>query len=174
MLNEPTLEKLHALRLAAMAGAWTEQTKNPKMADLAFDERFGMLVDAEHLARDNRRLGRLLKDAQLRLPNACIEDIEASPTRGIDKPSSASSAPEGGSATTSTSCSVDRPASARVSSAARSGRAPAVEAIASSTAVCRDCSTNSPSHAPRAATRAFSLASRRWTSSCSTTGGSGP
>ena len=86
MLNEPTLEKLNALRLAAMAGAWTEQTKNPKMADLSFDERFGMLVDAEHLARDNRRLGRLLKDAQLRLPNACIEDIEASPTRGIDKP----------------------------------------------------------------------------------------
>jgi DNA replication protein DnaC len=86
MLNEPTLEKLNALRLAAMAGAWTEQAKNPKMADLSFDERFGMLVDAEHLARDNRRLGRLLKDAQLRLPNACIEDIEASPTRGIDKP----------------------------------------------------------------------------------------
>ncbi len=85
MMNEPTMEKLNALRLAAMAEAWTEQSKNPKMASLSFDERFGMLVDAEHLARDNRRLGRLLKDAQLRLPNACVEDIEASPARGIDR-----------------------------------------------------------------------------------------
>lgn len=85
MLNAPTIEKLSALRLAAMADAWLEQNKNPKMASLTFDDRFGMLVDAEHMARDNRRLGRLLKDAQLRLPNACIEDIETSPTRGIEK-----------------------------------------------------------------------------------------
>ena len=47
MLNEPTREKLNALRLAAMAAAWLEQSKNPKMANLSFDERFGMLVDAE-------------------------------------------------------------------------------------------------------------------------------
>ena len=85
MLNEPTMEKLYALRLAVMAGAWTEQNKNPKLASLGFDERFGMLVDAEHLARDNRRLRRLLKDAQLRLPNACVEDIEDSTARGLDK-----------------------------------------------------------------------------------------
>jgi DNA replication protein DnaC len=86
MLNEPTLEKLTALNLATMAAAWLEQNKNPKMASLSFDERFGMLVDAQHLARDNRRLERLLKDAQLRLPNACVEDIESSPGRGLDKP----------------------------------------------------------------------------------------
>src|SRR5690606_23412761 len=50
-----------------------------------FDERFSMLVDAEHLARDNRRLRRLLKDAQLRISNACVEDVEASAARGLDK-----------------------------------------------------------------------------------------
>lgn len=85
MMNEPTIDKLHRLRLAAMAEAWTQQNKIPKVADLGFDERFAMLVDAEYLARDNRRLTRLLKDAQLRLNNACVEDIEASPARGIDK-----------------------------------------------------------------------------------------
>jgi DNA replication protein DnaC len=85
VLNEPTMDKLTALRLTTMAAAWVEQSKNPKMASLSFDERFGLLVDAEHMARDNRRIGRLLKDAQLRLPNACIEDIETSPARGIDK-----------------------------------------------------------------------------------------
>jgi DNA replication protein DnaC len=85
MLNEPTLEKLRTMRLTIMADAWIEQNKNAKLSSLSFDERFGMLVDAEHLARDNRRLGRLLKDAQLRIPSACVEDIDVTPTRGIDK-----------------------------------------------------------------------------------------
>ena len=84
-MNEPTVEKLYAMRLGMMAEAWLGQSKDPKIATLTFDERFALLVEAEHLARDNRKLGRLLKDAQLRLPNACIEDVETSPTRGIDK-----------------------------------------------------------------------------------------
>lgn len=85
MLNQPTIEKLHDMRLAVMAEAWTEQNKNPTMASLSFDERFGMIVDAEHLARDNRRLERLLKDAALRFPTACVEDVDASTSRGLDK-----------------------------------------------------------------------------------------
>lgn len=86
MLHDPTLDKLHALRLAPMANAWLVQQKNTKSQNLSFDERFAMLVDAEYLARDNRRLARLLKDASLRIAGACIEDVEANPARGIDKP----------------------------------------------------------------------------------------
>jgi DNA replication protein DnaC len=85
MLNEPTIDKLYEMRLSAMAEAWTTQQKEPKLGALGFDERFAMLVDAEHLARDNRRLSRLLKDANLRIPNACVEDVKASPARGLDK-----------------------------------------------------------------------------------------
>jgi len=85
MLNEPTIEKLRALRLGVMADAWLAQTKDANVASLTFDERFGLLVDAEHLSRDNRKLTRLLKDAQLRIPSACMEDIDVSPGRGIDK-----------------------------------------------------------------------------------------
>ena len=67
MTNEPTIEKLHQLRLYTMASAWTTQQANPTIQDLAFDERLAMLVDAETLARDNRRLTKLLYDAKLRL-----------------------------------------------------------------------------------------------------------
>ena len=73
------------MRLAAMAAAWIEQSKDPKSKDLSFDERFGMIVDAEHQARDNRKLQRLMKSAQFRLPNACMEDFEASESRGLEK-----------------------------------------------------------------------------------------
>jgi hypothetical protein len=60
MLNEPTIEKLHELRLAVMAEAWQQQQKDAKIGALSIDERFTLLVDAEHQARDNRRLTRLL------------------------------------------------------------------------------------------------------------------
>jgi DNA replication protein DnaC len=85
MLNEPTLDKLHALRLGAFAEAWREQQKNPEMASLDFDERLAMLVDAESLDRWNKRLARNLREAKLRLNNACIEEINYTTQRKLDK-----------------------------------------------------------------------------------------
>jgi DNA replication protein DnaC len=85
MLNQPTIEKLQALRLRAMADAWTAQTKNPGLGSLDFDERFGMLVDAEFQTRDNRKLTKLLADAQFRYPQACVEDVDTIGTRGLEK-----------------------------------------------------------------------------------------
>jgi len=85
MMNQPTIDKLQELRLSVMADAWISQAKNAQAAALSFDERFGLIVDAEYLARDNRRIGRLQKDAQLRYPMACVEDIEPSAARGLDK-----------------------------------------------------------------------------------------
>jgi len=83
VLHEPTIEKLYGMRLASMAEAWEQQSKDPKIGTLSFDERFALLVDAEHIARDNRRLTKLMKDAQLRIPNASVEDIETSAARGM-------------------------------------------------------------------------------------------
>ncbi len=85
MLNEPTMDKLKGLRLESLAAAWAEQQKNPESAKLAFDERLGLLVDAEWLARENRRLSRLLKEAKLRLGEACIEDVDYPARRELDK-----------------------------------------------------------------------------------------
>lgn len=85
MLNEPTVEKLHSLRLRSMADAWKTQQRDATAGALSFDERFAMLVDAEYLARDNRRLARLLKDAELRIPGACIEDVDTTAARGVDR-----------------------------------------------------------------------------------------
>jgi DNA replication protein DnaC len=85
MLNEPTMEKLYAMRLAAMAAAWQQQHGDARAAELGFDDRFTLLVEAEHIARDNRRLARLLQQAQLRIATACIEDVDTSGPRGLDK-----------------------------------------------------------------------------------------
>jgi DNA replication protein DnaC len=85
MLTEQTMDKLKTLRLEAFAAAWAEQQKTPDIASLSFDERLGLLVDAEQLHRDNGRLRRHLKDAKLRLGQACIEDIEYGAKRELDK-----------------------------------------------------------------------------------------
>lgn len=85
MLNEPTLEKLMTLRLNALARTWTEQQKDPESSSLCFDERLALLIDAEWLDRQNKRLGRALHEAKLRLPNACIENVDYPVRRQLDK-----------------------------------------------------------------------------------------
>src|SRR5919205_4255424 len=85
MLREPTTEKLRAMRLEAMAAAWNEQNAKSEIATLSFDERFGMLVDAEWTHRENKRLGTALREAKLKLSSACVEDIDYSPKREIDR-----------------------------------------------------------------------------------------
>ena len=85
MLMEPTMEKLKMLKLEALAVAWLEQQKNPEVQKLAFDERLGMLVDAQWMTRENKRLARALKEAKLKLGNACIEGIDYPPRRELDK-----------------------------------------------------------------------------------------
>ena len=84
MLNEPTMTKLKEMRLLAMAEAWSEQQRSIHFHKLDFDERFALLVDAEHLHRHNRRLARRLKEAHLRHSHACIEGFESASNRGID------------------------------------------------------------------------------------------
>jgi len=85
MLKEPTIEKLKAMKLDAMATAWTEQNAHPDTARLSFDERFGLLVDAEWLHRENKRLSRVLRDAKLRINGACVEDIDHDAKRDLDR-----------------------------------------------------------------------------------------
>jgi DNA replication protein DnaC len=85
MLSAPTIDKLHQLGLGAMATAWTEQQHHADLTSLAFDERLGLLVDAEWLARENKRLTRALKEAKLKFPHACIEAIDYPARRELDK-----------------------------------------------------------------------------------------
>jgi DNA replication protein DnaC len=85
MLNEPTRDKLKALKLDAMARAWDEQQRNPEMQKLGFDERFGLLIDAEWMWRENKRLERTLKEAKLKLGQACIEEVDYPARRELDK-----------------------------------------------------------------------------------------
>jgi DNA replication protein DnaC len=85
MLNNQTIDKLSGMRLSAMAREYRRQLEHTPTNSLSFDERFGMLVDSEWTARKNNQLRRLLKNADLRIRNACLEDLDYSPQHNLDK-----------------------------------------------------------------------------------------
>ena len=55
------------------------------MDTLSFDERVGMMADAEWLARENNRIKKLKKEANLRVSMACFADIDYRQSRKLDR-----------------------------------------------------------------------------------------
>lgn len=84
MINN-TCEKLRELRLPAMIAEYRRQMELPATQSLSFDDRLAMMVDAECLTRFNKRLKRLIRQANLREPSACLEDLNYDPRRDLDK-----------------------------------------------------------------------------------------
>jgi len=85
MLTNPTLQHLTSLGLGGMADTYEQQLRTPIAQSLTFDERFGLIVDGERSARENRRTQRLLKQARLKAATASAEDINFSARRGLDR-----------------------------------------------------------------------------------------
>lgn len=85
MDNEQTISKLKAMRLPAMAEHFRHQLEMPGVSDLSFEERFAILVDHEHMNRKNNKIKRLLHQAKLRIPAACIEDLNFGSSRNLDR-----------------------------------------------------------------------------------------
>lgn len=84
MLLHPVIENLKRLNLHTMAQVLKDQQSQSLEGELTFEERLGLLVDMEMTARDNRRLMARLKKAKLK-QDACVEDIDLTTPRGLDK-----------------------------------------------------------------------------------------
>ena len=85
MMDQNTATKLHEMRLSVMADAYRNQMKDNSFHELSFEERFGLMVDAEWSKRKNNHLTKLIKNAGLHIGNAAIEDIEYHADRKLDK-----------------------------------------------------------------------------------------
>ena len=55
------------------------------MKDVAFENRFGMIVDAEHTVRKNNALNRLIQIAELEQPDASIATVDYRHGRKINR-----------------------------------------------------------------------------------------
>ena len=61
MLTQATIDKMHVMKLGSLAEAFDKQIRSPECAGLCFEERVGMMIDAEHDAREQRKLTRRLR-----------------------------------------------------------------------------------------------------------------
>jgi DNA replication protein DnaC len=84
MLIHPTIERLRALGLSAMADAFIELQNTPDAAELTREDWLGLLVDREATSRENKRLARRLREARLR-QSAVVEDVDFRAHRGLDR-----------------------------------------------------------------------------------------
>jgi DNA replication protein DnaC len=68
-----------------MAIAFKEQLSKSDIGSIPFEDRFGLLIEAEWLSRRNKRTNRLVRQAGFRFP-AVLEDIDYTGKNGITKP----------------------------------------------------------------------------------------
>ena len=85
MLHQPTIEKLHTMKLHGMADAFRAQLETTELHQLSFEERFALLVDRQWLWKENRALARRLQAAKLN-QRAVIEDVNYQYPRGPGSP----------------------------------------------------------------------------------------
>jgi DNA replication protein DnaC len=83
MMIEQTLDRLRGLRLSGMVEAYRQQTENPDVSSLSFEERLGLMVDQHWTWRENKALARRLKTSRLET-EPCMEDINYRYPRQLD------------------------------------------------------------------------------------------
>ena len=84
MLTQATIDRMHAMKLTSLADAFKNQLASHQHAALSFEERVGLMIDAEYAAREQRKLARRLQCARLR-QLASVEDIDWQAARGLDR-----------------------------------------------------------------------------------------
>ena len=75
MTNQSTIDKLIEMRLTSMSDAFLTQMNDPKIKNVEFEDRFGMLVDIEYSNRKANSLKRLIRNAGFDQPEAYIAYI---------------------------------------------------------------------------------------------------
>lgn len=84
-MNYQGCEQLTQMNLSAMRGEYQRQEELPATADLGFDERFSMIVQAQFEKRKNNRIKRALKEAALREPSATLSELDFSEGRNLSR-----------------------------------------------------------------------------------------
>ena len=86
MITQSTIASLKAMKLTAMAAELEHQLEDSSTyGTLGFEERLGLLVDAEWNRRQANKLARYIKASHFSAPNATIEGIEYYEDRKLDK-----------------------------------------------------------------------------------------
>jgi len=84
MNQNPTLDKLKAMRLNAMAELYNQHLAQNACQGMTFDEQLALLVEHQWEDRQNKKINRLVKQATFR-QQASIVDIDHATQRNLDR-----------------------------------------------------------------------------------------
>lgn len=84
MNNNQTIEKLKQMRLGAMAQLHFQHVKDNLLSDITADEYLALLTDHEWEDRENRKIDRLIKQADFR-QKASLAEVSYADNRNLDK-----------------------------------------------------------------------------------------
>lgn len=85
IMNYQTAEQLTQMRLHAMRLEYARQEELPASEDLPFDDRLGMIVNAQFMERQKKKINKLIKAAGLREPTACLSELDYDTVRNLKK-----------------------------------------------------------------------------------------
>lgn len=78
------IDQLQQMKLTGLLEAWREQQALPTYHDLSFDERLALMVEREYIRRQNQRMQRRLRRAQLPV-HATLDAVDFEVPRGLKK-----------------------------------------------------------------------------------------
>lgn len=84
-MNQELYEKLREMRLPIMAEEYKDQSENPSIQNMTFEERFKSMVIKEYDSRINHTVERYIKNARFYDSNANLQDINYKPDREINR-----------------------------------------------------------------------------------------
>jgi DNA replication protein DnaC len=84
MLTQPIVDHMNAMRMFFMVEALQRQLATSQSTALSFEERLGMLIDAEWSGREQRKMNQRLRTARLR-HTASLEDVDFKAHRGLNR-----------------------------------------------------------------------------------------
>lgn len=82
---EETIRKLQHLKMFAMIDQIRQLTASSKITNMSNDDLLAFIVDAEYDRRNQNRIERLLRQASLKIPTACIADLQFGTRRNLHK-----------------------------------------------------------------------------------------
>ena len=85
MLSEEHFEMLTRFRVKAMGDRLREIVEDESYDAYTFEEKMEMLIEAEASARRDRKVARLVRQANFKTPAACVEDVLYLPGRTLSK-----------------------------------------------------------------------------------------
>lgn len=85
MIHSQTVDKLNHMKLFGMIEAAESQLTRSESKEMGFTDLFGLIVDAEWVHRENKKMLRLVKGAQFKEKTACLEALDYRGARGLKK-----------------------------------------------------------------------------------------